>query len=216
MSSRTKLWSFSAVLYALFFIWYTDLGGPLTEQEVDEYVAERLAAGNDPETIAYIEQFFRNDSGKQFLMINNIDYNESPGIVEGAEPGEDAQQLMSRYMKHMIPALLSRASHPVIMGDAIYLAIDVVGIDHAREWDSGAVFRYRSRRTLMDILRNPDFGGEHHFKHAALTKTIAFPIEPSIYLGDLRLILGLMLLALTALIDARRQSSLNKGARQVS
>ncbi|MGI9316347.1 MAG: hypothetical protein ACR2QW_03345, partial [bacterium] len=64
------------------------------------------------------------------------------------------------------------------------------------------LFRYRSRRTLMDILSNPDFMGEHHFKHAALEKTIAYPIEPQLYLGDLRWLLGLFMLALTALLDA--------------
>ncbi len=37
---------------------------------------------------------------------------------------------------------------------------------------------------------------------AGLEKTIAFPIEPRIYLGDLRLLLGLFMLAVTALLDA--------------
>jgi len=207
MSTRTKLWITSAVLYGLFFGWYTDLGGPLSNREIDEYVAERLAAGADPKTIAHLEEFFRDDSGRQFLMVNNIDYNENPGHVKGAAPNEDAQQLMGRYMEHMLPALLSRASHPVIMGSAIYNTIDVMGIENAEEWDNGALFRYRSKRTMMDIIRNPKFSGEHHFKHAALTKTIAYPIETSLYLGDLRLILGLVLLTLTLLIDNRLLST---------
>lgn len=202
MTNRAKLWGISTIFYIAFFGWYTDLGGPLSDQEVDEYVTERLADGADADTIAYLEQFFRNDSGRQFLMLNAIDYNENPGDVEGAEPGENAQQLMARYMQHMLPAMLSRASHPVVMGDAIYTTIDVIGIENAESWDSGALFRYRSKRTFMEILRNPDFAGEHHFKHAALTKTIAYPIEPTVYLGDLRLILGLILLSITALLDS--------------
>lgn len=202
MTNRAKLWGISTIFYIAFFGWYTDLGGPLSDQEVDEYVTERLADGADADTIAYLEQFFRNDSGRQFLMLNAIDYNENPGGVEGAEPGENAQQLMARYMQHMLPAMLSRASHPVVMGDAIYTTIDVIGIENAESWDSGALFRYRSKRTFMEILRNPDFAGEHHFKHAALTKTIAYPIEPTVYLGDLRLILGLILLSITALLDS--------------
>jgi len=203
MSSRAKLWLTSTILYILFFGWYTDLGGPLSDKEIDEYVTERLAAGSNPDTIAYIENFFRDDSGRQFLMINAIDYNENPGNIEGAEPGESAQQLMARYMEHMIPALLARASHPVVMGDAIYNTIDVVGIENAEEWDNAALFRYRSKRTFMEIIRNPEFAGEHHFKHAALRKTIAYPIETSLYLGDLRLVLGLILLSLSLLIDNR-------------
>jgi hypothetical protein len=50
------------------------------------------------------------------------------------------------------------------------------------------------------------FSGKHHFKAAALEKTIAFPVEPDFNLGDPRLLIGLLLLALTALADARRSS----------
>jgi len=207
---RLKLWSISALLFTIFCSWYTDFGGPLSDEEVDEYVNERLAAGSDPAVIHRLETFFRNDSGGQFLMFNNFDYNEKPGLVEGAQPGEDAQQLMARYFEHMVPALLSRASHPVMTGDAIGLAIDAFGIEQAQEWDAGAVFRYRSRRTFMEVVRNPDFGGEHHFKQAALTKTIAYPVEPGLYLSDLRVLLALVLIALTALIDAQRLSRLNR------
>ena len=202
MTSRTRLWLISGLLYAVFFCWYTDFGGPLSDAEVDAYVAESLAAGSDPDTIAYVEKFFRGDSGRQFLMINAIDYNDNPGNVPGAEPGESAEDLMARYMEHMIPALLSRASHPVIMGAAVFDTIDVQGIEGAEHWDQAAVFRYRSRRTLMEIIRNPDFKGEHHFKHAALNKTIAYPIETSLYMGDLRWLLGLFMLSITALLDA--------------
>ncbi len=209
MSFRAKLWITSTLLYALFFGWYTDFGGPLTDQEVDAYVSQRLADGGAPEITAYFEEFFRNDSGRQFLIVNNIDYNENPGPVKGAEPGEDAQQLMGRYMEHMFPALLSRASHPVIMGDTTFTNIDTVGIDNAENWDAGMLFRYRSRRALMEILSNPDLGGKLEFKHAALIKTIAYPIETNLHLGDLRFILGLIFLVLTLLIDNRILSKRN-------
>ena len=39
MTSRRKLWLGSIVLYALFFSWYTDFGGPLTEAEIQAYIA---------------------------------------------------------------------------------------------------------------------------------------------------------------------------------
>ncbi len=210
MSTRTKLWLVPALLYAAFFIWYTDLGGPLSDAEVDEFMATMATNGSDPKVIAFIEKFAREDSGRQFLMVNNIDMNENPPNVEGAEPGASADHLMGRYMEHMLPALLSRACHPVIMGSAVYPAMDLVGIEGAEIWDQGALFRYRSRRSFLEIVTNPAFGGKHHFKTAALDKTIAYPIETSLYLGDLRLLLGLVLLALTALIDALRLSRLNK------
>lgn len=212
MTARQKLWLIPALLYAAFALWYTDLGGPLSDEEVDQYMATMADNGSDPETIAFIETFARQDSGRQFLMINNIDMNENPGDVEGAEPGEDAQSLMARYMEHMLPALLARACHPVMIGNAVYPAIDVIGIEGAAVWDQGGVVRYRSRRTFLDIVTNPVFGGKHHFKTAALEKTIAFPIETGLYLSDLRLLLGLVLLAITALLDALWLSRRNSRA----
>lgn len=202
MTARSSLWLISGLIYLVFFSWYTDFRPPLTDQEVDQFVAEKLANGADPETIALAANLFRSDSGRQFLMINAIDYNENPGVVEGAAPGATGRDLMAHYLEHMLPAMLTRASHPVIMGRAFSTSLDVVGIENAKVWDSGAIVRYRSRRTLFDILSNPEFVGSHHFKHAALTKTIAFPIESQLYLGDLRLILGLFMLAVTALLDA--------------
>lgn len=211
MSTRLKIWLLPALLYALFLFWYTDLKGPLSDAEVDAFHATMTANGSDPEVIAFIEKFGREDSGKQFLMVNNIDYNEHPQDVPGAEPGESAQQLMARYMEHMIPALLKRACHPVLMGPAVYPTMDLVGIEGAETWDDAALFRYRSRRAFLEIVTNPAFRGKHHFKTAALDKTIAYPIEPELYLGDPRLILGLILLALTALVDLLRTSKQNRG-----
>ncbi len=201
MSTRVKLWLVPTLLYAAFVFWYTDFGGPLSDAEVDQFVATLTERGGDPDTIAYLETFFRNDSGRQFLMINALDMNDNPPDVAGARPGETADQLMGRYMEHMFREMLKRACHPVIVGDAVYSVIDVVGIDGAEQWTAAAVFRYRSRRSLMGILANPDTRGRHEFKLAALDKTIAFPIETRLYLGDARLLLGLALLAITALAD---------------
>ena len=109
MSKRARLWLLSAILYALFTFWYTDFGGPLSEDEVAGFVAQMRSNGTAPEQIAFIEKFAREDTGRQFLMVNNIDNNENPPHVEGAEPGESAEELMNRYMEHMYPALFSRA-----------------------------------------------------------------------------------------------------------
>ena len=206
MSARSKIWLFPALLYGIFVIWYTNLGGPLTDAEVRDFKAAMQANQSEPQVVAFIEQFAQSDSGGQFIMLNAIDYNDNPGSVAGAEPGEDAEALMGRYMAHMIPALLIRASHPIFMGPAVYPAMDVVGIEGAENWNAGALMRYRSRRDFLEIVTNPVFKGKHHFKAAALEKTIAYPIEPDLQLGDPRLLLGLLLLALTALTDLVRLS----------
>jgi hypothetical protein len=205
MTARNKLWLISALIYGAFVFWYTDFGGPVTEVEIQEWKQSMQANGTSPDRIAYFERFFREDTGRQFLMLNAIDMNETPPDVEGAQPGESADRLMGRYMEHMIGELLGRASHPVIIGSAPFTAIDlvgVVGIEGAENWDSGAFFRYRSRRDFMHIIANPMTLSRHKFKLAALEKTVAYPVETELNLGDLRLLLGLLILAMTALLDS--------------
>ena len=206
MTTRMKIWLLPALFFALFLFWYTPSGGPLSSAEVDNFIVKMEANGSSPEAIAMMRQFGEEDTGKHFIMINNIDYNETPGNVAGAAPGENAQQLMDRYMGHMIPAMLSRGSHPVMMGPAAYRSMDVIGVEGVDIWDMGGLVRYRSRRDFLEIVTDPAFSGKHHFKAAALEKTIAFPVEPDFNLGDPRLLIGLLLLALTALADARRSS----------
>ena len=92
--------------------------------------------------------------------------------------------------------------------------VDLVGIEGAENWDQAALFRYRSRRAFLEIVTNPAFRGKHHFKTVALDKTIAYPIETDLYLGDPRLLLGLILLAVTALIDSLVMSK-NRGQTTV-
>jgi hypothetical protein len=93
-----------------------------------------------------------------------------------------------------------------MMGPAAYRSIDVIGVEGVDTWDMGGLVRYRSRRDFLEIVTDPAFSGKHHFKAAALEKTIAFPVEPDFNLGDPRLLIGLLLLALTALADTRRSS----------
>ena len=205
MTSRRKIWLGSVLLYALFVSWYTDFGGPLTETEIQAYIAktENLDLGGDPSAAGALLEFLRNDTGGQFLMFNAVDLAQNPPQVEGAPPNADGQTLLDLYMEHMIPELLSRASHPVVVGKSVADSLDLLGIEGAEAWSDGAIMRYRSRRTLIDIIGNPEFYARHDFKLAGLEKTIAYPVEPRIYIGDLRLLLGLFMLAITALLDTR-------------
>ncbi len=201
MGRRTILWGVPTFLYLIFFIWYTDLGGPLRPAEVASFSDQMAQNGLAPEGVDSIRRFMESDSGRQFFMVNVIDMNENPPNVEGARPGASADELMALYMEHMYGELLKRASHPVVYGQAVFPALDLVGIEGAESWDAGALFRYRSRRTFMEVVSNPATLGRHEFKVAALEKTIAYPIEPPVFIGDPRLLLGLILLSSTAILD---------------
>ena len=43
--------------------------------------------------------------------------------------------------------------------------------------------------------------GRHEFKIAAIDKTIAYPVETELYLGDPRVLLGLGMFSFAALLD---------------
>ena len=126
MTARMKIWFLPALFFALFLFWYTPTGGPLSDVEIDNFIVKMEQNGSPPEAMALIRQFGEEDTGKHFIMINNIDYNETPGNVAGAAPGEDAEQLLDRYMEHMILAMLSRCSHPVIIGQSAYRSMVVI------------------------------------------------------------------------------------------
>jgi len=193
-----KIWASLIIIYLGFFFWYTDLGGKLDSEEIDFFL-EKLQENNsdlDSDMYESIKNFMENDSGRQFLMVNNVDINEDPEDVEGAEPGESAESLLDRYMEHMYSQLLKRACHPVFAGKAVWTAMDIIGIEGAENWDQAALMRYKSRRAFMEIATHPDMFGKHQFKIAALEKTIAYPVEAQLYLGDPRFILGLIFLVL--------------------
>ncbi|MCB1844526.1 MAG: hypothetical protein KDI09_16310 [Halioglobus sp.] len=204
MPYSLKLWLVPAAIYAAFALWYTDLRGPLTSEEISHYARALQANGASAARIRSLERFMREDSGRQFLVVNNLHLKTTPPDTDGAEPGESGEQLMARYMAHMLPALLSRACHPVLAGNAVFTALDVSGIAGAEVWQSAGVVRYRSRRSFMDIVSDPAFMDKHHFKMAALEKTIAYPIETTLYLSDPRLLLALTLLAVTGLLRRAR------------
>jgi hypothetical protein len=194
--TRTRwIWLVSIGLYAAFFSWYTSFEGPLTDEEIAHYIAqiESREPAPSPERVALLRNFMEEDTGDDFVMVNVIDMYDTPLQIEGVEPGETSDEVLAKYMEYMIPALLARASHPVLYGQAAASALDIMNADGMERWSTGAGMRYRSRRDALEISSNPAFAGSHEFKIAAMSKTIAFPIDPWIQLGDPRLVLALLL-----------------------
>ena len=206
-----KTWLILGAVYIGFFFWYTDMGGKLSQEEIQIFIKKHeqniINDGVSPDSeefqlrIDFLKRFMEEDNGKQFIMVNNIEMNKNPEDVAGANSGESADQLMSRYMEHMWPNLLKRASHPIFVGYAIWESMDLVGIEGAETWDQAALMRYKSRRAFMEIVTHPDMKGRHAFKIAALQKTIAFPVEPIGYYSDLRVILGMLILIIGLLFQ---------------
>ena len=203
-----KIWVSLLVIYAGFFLWYTDIGGKLEKEEI-EFFLEKLEENALANSVDFntqhesIKRFMEEDTGRQFLMVNNIDMDDDPENVEGAEPGESAERLLDRYMEHMYSQLLKRACHPIFVGSVIHPSMDLVGIEGAEIWDQAALMRYKSRRAFMEVVTHPNMLSKHDFKEAALEKTIAYPVETDIYLSDPRFLLALILIILGLFLQNR-------------
>ena len=198
-------WIISLLLYFGFFVWYTNLSGPLSEEEID-LVIKRMDKGET--TISEVDRsnfikFLRNDDGGDFYMVNFLDLNENPPIMEKTGESATATDLLDYYMEYMYPELFIRASHPVFAGNVSANAIDHLGAEETKEWDRTAIMRYRSIRDMLEIGSNEIFSERHEYKINALIKTIAIPVSAPIFF-DFRLIFFLFLLTLTLLVDKLR------------
>jgi len=203
MSSTKIIWISILAIYAAFFSWYTSLGGPLTNEEIEHYMSliESSNPPPAPERLAQMRKFMEEDTGDDFVMVNVIHIYDEPLQIEGVEPGESSADVLDKYMEYMWPALLKRACHPVIYGTAASPAMDLMNAEGMAVWSTGAGMRYRSRRDILEISMNPAFAGSHEFKIAAMQKTIAFPIDPWMQAGDPRLLLALILGLIGGLIS---------------
>jgi hypothetical protein len=198
---RSYIWITGFVLYGLFFSWYTSFEEPMTEKEISVVLERAKSLGRSEQNLATLENFMRTDTGNDFIMVNLLDMNESPPELPATGPGASASDLIAHYMEHMYPAQFKRACHPVFFGQSVSNALDLSGIEGAAHWDQGALFRYRSRRDVIEIATNPAFNERHDYKMAALTKTIAVPVEPLLHPGDARVLMALLLFSISSLID---------------
>lgn len=205
MSSISKIWVVCGLLYLAFFSWYTSFGGPLTDEEIEQYMTyfQREGANPTPERLANLLRFMQEDTGDDFVMVNVIEMYDKPLAIPGVAATDTSDDVLGKYMQYMYPALFARASHPVLFGDAPSNALDLMNAPNMQKWTRGAGMRYRSRRDMLEISTNPEFSGSHEFKIAAMAKTIAFPIDPFWQLGDPRLVLGLLLGLIGSLLSWR-------------
>lgn len=211
---RRKTWAALLIGYLIFFLWYTPLGGPLSQAEIIEYEAKLRARGQDPQTIQVLVDFMRSDTGNDFAMLNALDLREFAAAEAGLPPGTSGAEATALYTEPFLSRALRNAAHPVMVGQAAAAAVDVWGIDGATQWDQGALVRYRSRRDLMDqvvfLLDQAAAGDDlHRFKIAGLEKTIAYPLDPWFQLGDPRLLLGLLFLIIGFARSAIRSAQSN-------
>ena len=205
----SRSWIILALVYAIFFYWYTSFEGPLTQEEIVHFTeVVNGAPGMEDEQARIWIEFMDSDTGDDWAMWNAVDLAERPKPIEGVEPGATSEEVVNRYAEPFFAKAVWRASHPVLSGAAAAPALDLWGVEGAEDWDRGILVRYRSRRDIMEIIEEVVTSQEsiHAFKVAAVEKTIAFPLDPWFQLGDPRILLALIFVILGLLMQLRHNA----------
>ena len=178
----TLIWIVVAVLYAVFWLWYSGTKGKLSQTEVESYMQQFESKGVNTDNLANLRHFLEKDDGREWFMIN---------LLELKSPKRESSKLLQRYTKTFMAGMLRRAGHPFFVAIAAAKNIENLNCDDADNWSSTGIVRYRSRRDCAETLLDT-FGSDHHAdKLASLTKTLAFPATANLLMGSPRVLVAM-------------------------
>jgi hypothetical protein len=178
------IWIIALSLYALFWLWYCGVKGRLSKHEVDIFISSFEAKGLSERVLSNIREFLEQDDGREFFMVN---------LLEIKSPKRESQKLLMGYFKKFVSGMIPRGGHPLFLAKAAAKNIENLNCEHADNWSSVGIIRYRSRRDFAQIVLNT-FGSEHHAdKLLSLKKTLAFPSTTTLFFGSPKIIIALVL-----------------------
>jgi len=171
------IWGSAAALYALFRLWYDNWRGPLTPAEIDAFFADvhgRYGGGNDP---AVLRSFLEADDGREFVMLNLVKFAD--GMVADPATGEQVpgRAMARRYADPFVRRLLRRGGHPGMVGAKVGPYVDAWNVEGDPGWSIFGLMRYRSRRDMLAMVRDPLFAQVHPYKLLGIPVTFSFPTQ---------------------------------------
>jgi len=178
----TIIWIVMAVLYTVFWLWYSGIKGKLSQAEVEYYMQQFESKGVNADNLSNLRHFLEKDDGREWFMIN---------LLELKSPKRESSKLLQRYTKTFMAGMLRRAGHPFFVAIAAAKNIENLNCHEADNWTSTGIVRYRSRRDCAETLLDT-FGSDHHAdKLASLTKTLAFPATANLLMGSPRVLVAM-------------------------
>ena len=178
------IWIIALSLYALFWLWYCGLKGRLSKHEVEIFISSFEAKGLSERALLNIREFLEQDDGREFFMVN---------LLEIKSPKRESQTLLTGYFKKFMSGMIPRGGHPLFLANAAAKNIENLNCEHADNWSSAGIIRYRSRRDFAQTVLKT-FGSEHHAdKLSSLEKTLAFPSTTTLLFGSPKIIIALAL-----------------------
>lgn len=216
-------WAILALLYVVFLSWYGGSGDPLSPGEIEEYVAiaqaQRAENGlgelseRDREVAVKLREFMETDDGQEFVMINLNVYRDVPRYEDGREVSGSAEEVEQEYARRILPNLLVRATHPILMLDP-EVSIGGTGEFERQDWTRVNLVRYRSRRDFLDFILKTSWAEDSDHKWAALARSHSLAATPRASFATMRLLPFLILVVIGLLMDrfAKRSRSGQGGA----
>lgn len=192
--------------FGLFLLWYGGRGRPLSNTEVEAFMAELKARVRGPLDAALVEEvrtLAAGDDGREFVMQNLARYRAQAVYPEDLRHfGSDARAADRRYGRAIMPHLLRYGNVPVFIARRSGSFVEPAG--GAQAWHYVAMVRYRSRRDFLRFATAISRADIAVHKWAALESTHIFPVQPVLSLIMVRGTVGALLLlpalALRALV----------------
>lgn len=192
-------WLVALALYGAFRLWYDSRRGPLTQPEIDAFMAKvaqmRVHQYTDP---AVVRAFLEADDGKEFVMSNlvRVHPGEVPHPTTGAPtPG---LALFQTYARLFIKMLLRHGGHPLLAMRKVGGYVDAWNTPPDPGWHVVGAMRYRSRRDMIALVLDPSLRDVHVFKTAGTAVTFSFPAQVVVSLALGPRVWVALLLALAA------------------
>ena len=200
------IWICALIAYLAFRFWYDGVRKPLSPQEIDEFMAvmeRRVNEGLEQQDIAVLRRFLEEDDGKEFLMVNLLQFNPSPLPHPDSGADTDAPSLLQEYFKPLMKMFLKRAGHPVLTSRVVGGYIESWNTAADPGWHAAGIVRYRSRRdAMLASLASAEFDAIHKYKIAALNQTFAMPTQRLIgFYASPRVTVGLALALVASLLQ---------------
>lgn len=194
----------AALIFCGLMYWYQWSARPLTQPEVDHYIArieaQRQVPGGRIDLTA-LRQFLETDDGQPFYTINLYRFHDQAQYALGGSGSE----AYDRFSKVMVRLLAARASHPIYGSDRV--------LESPGDWDRVVIVRYRSRRDIADIFATDAFADASAHQWAGVSANERL-LAQSVHLPDGRIAIGVVAL-LTALAVWFGASQMATGVRRL-
>jgi hypothetical protein len=202
------IWVLALGLYVVFRLWYDNWKGPLSPQEVNDFMNQisdlKMSEYSDPKDLT---AFLEADDGKEFVMVNLVRVHT--GELAHPHTGKPTKgiDLLREYGNSFVKVLVRHGGHPVLVMRKVGGYIDSWNTPPDPGWHVASSMRYRSRRDMMQLALDPSLRDVHILKTAATATTFSFPsqvvlglaIRPRVWVA-LVLALGSALVHLASLI----------------